>query len=65
MSDKIGAQLRKQKIKFEPTVIASFDLSCDGLLRLRFMGVLSDKCYEQVRKKIFNKILSHVKKMNP
>ncbi len=60
----IAQQLKKQKLLFDKETAKDFEQTKVRVLHLRFGGYLTDKQYNCIQKKLFKKIVSHVRKLN-
>lgn len=64
MTDPITKQLRKQGFKFDKEKINKFQSLWNNMFTLRIHGILSDGHFYICQKKLYNKIKSHVMKVN-
>lgn len=62
ISDPIAKQLRQQKFKFDNNEVQRFQKIADSILMLRIHSISSESDTARYRKKLLNKISSHVNK---
>jgi hypothetical protein len=64
ISGPISEQLRNQGLNFKYTEINTFQLLSDSIKTLVCHGIIPAGEAEKARKRLFNKIQSHIKSMN-
>jgi hypothetical protein len=64
LADDLSIQLKDQGLKYDPKTIENFEKALDGLVRLRFLGVVIDSQYNKILPKLHKKIMQHVAKAN-
>lgn len=64
ISDGIGKQLEKQRLKFNKKDTDLFDKYKDAINDLRMADLLTDSMTDKVIKKLHTRIIAHVKKQN-
>lgn len=64
MSKPISLQIWNQKLEFDEKVISHLQLDADALTRLRVRGILTNSAFAVAEKKLYHKIVLHVRKKN-
>lgn len=64
MADSLGIQIMHQGFEFNMDEIEQLQKDVDAMNRLRIRGYIPDGQIGKLNQKIFNRIQSHVQKMN-
>ena len=64
LANHIGIQIKKQKLKYDPKIIAPLQNQTKALMELRFADLLPDKVYDAAVAKIYKRVVNHVTKFN-
>jgi L-serine deaminase len=64
LSDPIADQLKNQNLKFDEKEVYQFQQDAEALTRLRIRGYIADSVVDKINQKLYNKIESHVCKIN-